>query len=122
MRHHMLAIAACLLPVCALAQVETQGIAQTGSGPQRATSQAAQTGVVTFDGPEQQQIIIRSHEPSPAASDQYRISFEALDTDGDGYISRREAAAHPTLAAEFSGVDTDGDGRLSREELRSWIR
>jgi Ca2+-binding EF-hand superfamily protein len=43
-------------------------------------------------------------------------SFEALDKDGDGYVSREEAAAAPGLVERFSTLDQDGDGRLSRAE------
>ena len=53
---------------------------------------------------------------------EYRIDFDALDANGDGYLSRTEVADHPTLSAEFRAVDADNDGRLSREELSGWIR
>lgn len=43
-------------------------------------------------------------------------SFDELDQDGDGFISREEAAVVPGLAAHFPAFDHDGDGRLSRSE------
>src|SRR5262245_1758700 len=46
-------------------------------------------------------------------------AFRQLDTDGDGYISRREAAAHPEVAANFDRADADGDGRLSLAEFET---
>lgn len=52
----------------------------------------------------------------------YRIDLDALDTDGDGYISRREARANENLSAEFNAVDANRDGRLSRAELSGWLR
>lgn len=113
---------ALLLPALAAAQVQTVPLPPPEAPPERAGTQAAQTGIVTFGEPGQQQVIVRSYEPDSALVDRYRISFEALDTDGDGYIDRREAAAHPVLSAEFNGVDADGDGRLAREERRGWIR
>ena len=67
-------------------------------------------------------MIIRSFEPTTFLSNEYSTDFDALDSDGDGFISRREAAAHERLSEEFRGVDADGDGRLSRDELRGWIR
>ena len=44
-----------------------------------------------------------------------RVTFEQLDTDGDGFITKADmTAAH---AARFAQNDTDGDGFLSAEEL-----
>lgn len=114
--------AALLLPAAVAAQVQTRPLPPAAPAPERASAQTAQTGIVTFGNPGEQQVIVRSYEPDGTAGDAYRISFEALDTDGDGVISRSEAAAHPRLSQEFRGVDIDGDGRLTREELRGWIR
>ena len=41
------------------------------------------------------------------------------DTDGDGRISRAEAAKMPRLAEHFDQIDTNKDGYLSREELQA---
>lgn len=40
-----------------------------------------------------------------------------LDTDGDGRISRAEAAAQPKVAASFDQADANRDGFLVRSEL-----
>src|SRR5512138_1592263 len=45
--------------------------------------------------------------------------LKALDKDGDGRISRDEAAAAPRLAQNFDKIDADHDGFLTREELRA---
>lgn len=42
--------------------------------------------------------------------------FEDLDTNGDGAISKDEAAVDPPLAQAFGTLDTDADGRLTPEE------
>ena len=42
--------------------------------------------------------------------------FSELDRNGDGYLSRIEAAAEPEIAKRFAQFDTDNDRRLSREE------
>jgi len=41
--------------------------------------------------------------------------FKSMDKDGDGIISKEEAAGTPH-AADFASLDKDGDGKLSREE------
>ena len=42
--------------------------------------------------------------------------FKALDKDNDGFISRAEAKANPTLSKRFKEADKDKDGKLSRTE------
>ncbi|MDR6992157.1 EF-hand domain-containing protein [Luteimonas sp. 3794] len=116
----LLVLAAALSP--ALAQVTTSPLQQVDAPPELSSQSGRQTGVVTMDRDDGPQVIIRSFEPRSALSDQYRIDFTALDTDGDGYISRAEAKAHPALDAEFNAIDSNRDGRLSREELAGWLR
>jgi Ca2+-binding EF-hand superfamily protein len=50
------------------------------------------------------------------ANDGKRAERVKLDTNGDGFIDRSEAAAHPRLAATFDTLDTNKDGRLSAGE------
>ena len=42
---------------------------------------------------------------------------QKLDTNGDGVISKAEAAAAPRLAARFDQLDTNKDGFISKSEL-----
>ena len=42
--------------------------------------------------------------------------FHALDKNGDGSISKTEAAANPALAKKFAEADKNNDGKLSRAE------
>lgn len=44
-------------------------------------------------------------------------AFAKLDTNGDGMISRSEAAVKPKLAAHFDQIDTNKDGLISVDEL-----
>ena len=44
--------------------------------------------------------------------------FAALDKNGDGVISREEAAARPRLAKMFDKLDANKDGVLSKDEMK----
>ena len=46
-------------------------------------------------------------------------AFRKIDTDGDGWISRQEAALHPEVAANFDRADVDRDDRLSLAEFET---
>ncbi len=54
-----------------------------------------------------------AHGPGGMRSEQ--MSFEQLDADANGEITRAEMTAH--REARFAGADTDGNGSLSRDEL-----
>ncbi|MFC7519627.1 EF-hand domain-containing protein [Xanthomonas populi] len=65
-------------------------------------------------------VIVRSIQPSSVIGS-YRIDFQAMDSDGDGSISRAEAQANPALADEFDALDTRHSGQLTREQLAGWL-
>ncbi|MFU8877966.1 MAG: hypothetical protein ACNA7E_07470 [Wenzhouxiangellaceae bacterium] len=48
-------------------------------------------------------------------------SFEELDTDADGYISRSEASALPCLAANYDNIDARSDKGLDRSEYQAAV-
>ena len=56
---------------------------------------------------------------SPDAAAPGRTGFQNLDKNGDGSISREEAAASPRLSESFDRIDTNKDGMLSADELRA---
>jgi Ca2+-binding EF-hand superfamily protein len=45
--------------------------------------------------------------------------FATMDKNGDGQISREEAAAFPRLSKHFDKIDTNRDGNLSKDELKA---
>jgi Ca2+-binding EF-hand superfamily protein len=64
---------------------------------------------------------------NPPASDSGRRDamqqrLAEADRNGDGLLSREEAAALPRLAERFDSIDSNGDGLISREELAAMAR
>ena len=48
--------------------------------------------------------------------------FMDLDTDHDGYITRKEASKWKYLARVFDKFDTNHDGKLSRQEYEKAVK
>ena len=46
-------------------------------------------------------------------------SFSSVDTNGDGFISREEAAKAQGFVGRFEELDKDGDGKLSQAEINA---
>jgi hypothetical protein len=46
-------------------------------------------------------------------------SFSAVDTNGDGFISREEAAKAQGFVGRFEDLDLDKDGKLSQTEINA---
>jgi hypothetical protein len=55
-------------------------------------------------------------QPAP---EQQGATFESLDKDSDGRISKSEAAANANVTAQFSSYDLNGNGFIEREEVSS---
>ncbi|ALJ29290.1 Ras guanyl-releasing protein 3 [Stenotrophomonas acidaminiphila] len=95
------------------------------AAPAGVRAQPLASGAVTHQvrlpgEPGQATVIVRSIQPDSVAGN-YRIDFQALDVDGDGFISREEAQANPALADEFSALDSARRGKLAREQLAGWL-
>ena len=50
----------------------------------------------------------------------HRDKMAALDTNGDGAVSRDEAKSSEWLAGKFDGVDANKDGRLEKSEFSAY--
>lgn len=61
-------------------------------------------------------LAVAAETPAPAA----KPARATLDTNGDGFVDRNEAAKAPRLAEKFDSLDTNKDGKLSREEMPRW--
>ena len=56
-----------------------------------------------------------AEEPQPAQ--QQGATFESLDTNSDGRISKEEAAVNASVTAQFSRYDKNGNGFIEKEEV-----
>jgi hypothetical protein len=84
-------------------------------------AQGKVTHQVTLPAPAgEAEVTVRSVQPV-AVVGQYRFAFQALDIDGDGFISREEAQANPALADEFTALDVKRRGKLDRADLAGWL-
>ena len=50
------------------------------------------------------------------------VSFDTLDRNHDGKLSRAEARADPGLSMSFDALDANHDGYLSQAEFQAWPR
>lgn len=57
--------------------------------------------------------------PAPDGASQQGASFESLDTNSDGRISKTEAEANANVKAQFASYDLNGDGYIERSEVNS---
>ena len=58
--------------------------------------------------------------PAPAASDKATsAAFTQADKNGDGQLSREEAATLPAVAANYDKVDANADGSISASSMQS---
>jgi Ca2+-binding EF-hand superfamily protein len=46
--------------------------------------------------------------------------FKQADTNGDGMLSRQEAASMPRIAKHFDEIDANKDGQITADELRAF--
>lgn len=56
-------------------------------------------------------------EPDPRSQPSQGASFESLDTDSDGRISKAEAAVNANVTAQFASYDKNGNGFIERDEV-----
>ena len=105
----------------ALAQdTPTQATTNAQTEPPPATSDAPVTGNAVTRDAAGHPVFVTSQQPTPPPHD-YRAEFHALDSDGDGSLTRSEASADKYLVRTFATYDSDRDDRLSFEEARRWL-
>jgi len=60
--------------------------------------------------------------PSTAQAADLGAIFDKLNVSHTGKLTRAEAQAHPTVAANFDAADTDHDGVVSKDEFLAAFR
>lgn len=53
--------------------------------------------------------------------ERFVAAFRAADTDNNGYLDAKEAAASPAFRTIFKALDTDGDGMLYEKEMVAYL-
>lgn len=73
------------------------------------------------DDPEHPKSTSAEHDGKDTATPGATSRWMEADEDGDSYLSKSELTrVNPTLAGSFDSIDVDQDGKLSRDELRNW--
>lgn len=70
--------------------------------------------------PEPQDPTAQPAPPAESATPQ-QLTWNDLDTDGNGTLSKDEAAPVPQLAQVFDDADADGDGQLTSDEYKAHV-
>jgi hypothetical protein len=60
--------------------------------------------------------------PSAAQTANLEAIFDKLNVSHTGKLTRAEAQAHPTVAANFDAADTNHDGVLTKDEFLAAFR
>jgi Ca2+-binding EF-hand superfamily protein len=98
----------------AVSREEASAAAQARVDKMFANVDANHDGMITQ---EEMQAAAQAHRAEMKAKAAAR--FKAADKNGDGFLSKDEAAANPMLARHFDALDTNKDGMLSPEEIES---
>ena len=59
----------------------------------------------------------QSSPPAQSEPQQQGATFESLDKDSDGRISKTEASANTNVSQQFSRYDKNGNGFIERDEV-----
>lgn len=49
-----------------------------------------------------------------------QATFNVLDEDGNGVVSREEAQGHANITVHWERIDRNGDGRMDRAEFSAF--
>ena len=106
----LVALSAALATPLAFAQQKTEDAAtqqaqQTEPTAEQATGSATQSPT----------------QSTQSAADGGKQGWADVDTNGDGNISKEEAAANPGLSQVFDQADANADGSLTADEYKAFV-
>jgi len=105
-----------LTAMLAIPAAFAQSATDDAATQQAQTQQAEELDQTDATGSAQQ-----SAAQTDAASSQRQQGWADLDSNGDGAISREEAASNAGLSQIFSQADADSDGNLTQDEYKSFV-
>ncbi|MEI2795071.1 EF-hand domain-containing protein [Pseudoxanthomonas sp. F11] len=104
------ALSAALAMPLAFAQEKTEDAAAQAQTQQSEPTAEQATGSTT-----------QSPTQSTQSATQGKQGWADVDTDGDGAISKQEAAANAGLSQVFDQADANADGSLSADEYKAFV-
>ena len=109
MNRHLISIALGTLALAAAPLAFAQSTTTPPAEPQQEAAPA-------------QQATAPQEAPAPQAdAAPKQISWSQLDTDGDGKLSKEEAAPVDSLSQAFDSADADKDGALTADEYKAYL-
>jgi uncharacterized protein YdeI (BOF family) len=87
---------------------------------QQSNSMPAAPG--TQPAPPAQDSTMEQTAPSSAQTSSLESIFDKLNVSHTGKLTKAEAQAHPTVAANFDAADTNHDGVLTKDEFLAAFR
>ena len=65
-------------------------------------------------------IVLLAFSPAAVIAAEASKTFNELDNDGDGYISKSEATSRADLRQNWNSVDANKDGKLTEAEFSAF--
>ena len=106
----LVALSAALAMPLAFAQEKTEDAAAQAQTQQSEPTAEQATGSTT-----------QSPTQSTQSATQGKQGWADVDTDGDGAISKQEAATNAGLSQVFDQADANADGSLSADEYKAFV-
>ncbi|GAB3379547.1 EF-hand domain-containing protein [Lysobacter fragariae] len=112
-----LALVASLSAPLAFAQSESS----TASDPAQQSTSATDASSATTADAQYQSTTSNDASAAATAGDPAKKSWNDVDGDKDGKLSKTEAAAVPALGQVFDQADADADGTLTADEYKAYV-
>ena len=92
------------------------------TGDQSTPPETPTTSTTTTEQTEQSTSADASAMSATPATDARKVTWDDLDADHNGSLTKTEASALDSLAQVFDTADTDKDGALTGDEYRAYLK